>query len=349
MNREESMKAWRVKVHGGPEEVLVLDEDVPLPEPAADQVRIRVGAAALNFGDGLLCRGTYQLRPELPFTPGLEVAGEVVAAGAQAGLAEGTRVMGVPALPAGGLAEYALADARNCYAIPDSLPDRDAAAMLIPFQTGHIALHQRGGLQSGETLLVHAGAGGVGSAAIQLGKVAGARVIATAGGPEKAAICRELGADLAIDYLEEDFAEKVLEATGGEGADVIYDPVGGAVFDESRKCVAWHGRILVIGFAGGKMVDAPMNQLLLRNYSLVGVYMGEYSHRDRPFLDRVHAELLGLYAEGRIKPLIHGVVPLEAVPSAIAGLAGRATAGKVVVQVAEGAGSLESPGQEDVS
>ena len=173
-------------------------------------------------------------------------------------------------------------------------------------------------------------------------------MIATAGGPEKAAICRELGADLAIDYLEEDFPARVLEATGGEGADVIYDPVGGAVFEQSRKCVAWHGRILVVGFAGGEMGSAPMPQLLLGNYSLVGVYMGEYSHRDRPFLDRVHAELLALYAEGRIKPLIHGVVSLEAVPSAIAGLAGRATAGKVVVQVAEGAGSLALLNQEDV-
>jgi NADPH2:quinone reductase len=335
-----------------------------VPEPAADQVRIRVGAAALNFGDDLLCRGTYQLRPELPFTPGLEVAGEVVAAGARAGIAEGTRVMGVPALPAGGLAEYALADARNCYAIPPTLPDRDAAAMLIPFQTGHIALHQRGGLKSGETLLVHAGAGGVGSAAIQLGKVAGARVIATAGGPEKVAICRGLGADLAIDYLAEDFPARVREATGGEGADVIYDPVGGDVFEKSRKCVAWHGRILVVGFAGGAMVDAPMNQLLFRNYSLVGVYMGEYSHRDRPFLDRVHAEILALYADGRIKPLIHAGVPMEGVPAAIAGLAGRATAGKVVVEVMQvvdvvedvkaaelekaASGSLDSNGQEEI-
>ena len=328
------MKAWRVAEHGEPEKVLVLEDHVDLPEPAPDQVRIRVGAAALNFGDDLLCRGTYQLRPELPFTPGLEVAGEVVAAGAEAGLAEGTRVMGVPALPAGGLAEYALADARNCYPVPANMPDLEAAAMLIPFQTGHVALHRRGGLKAGETLLVHAGAGGVGSAAIQLGKAAGARVIATAGGPDKVAICRELGADLAIDYLEEDFAAAVRGATGGQGADVIYDPVGGKVFEASRKCVAWEGRILVVGFAGGEMQDAPMNQLLFRSYSLVGVYMGEYSHRDRPFLDAVHQEILDLHAAGRIKPLIHARVPMGEVPAAIASLAGRATAGKVVVEVA---------------
>jgi NADPH2:quinone reductase len=310
---------------------------VPLPEPAADQVRIRVGAAALNFGDDLLCRGTYQLRPELPFTPGLEVSGEVVAAGGEVGLSPGTRVMAVPALPWGGLAEYALADARNCYPIPPDLPDTEAAAMLIPFQTGHVALHRRGQLQPGETLLVHAGAGGVGSAAIQLGKAAGARVIATAGGAEKVAICRRLGADLAIDYREEDFVAQVREATGGRGADLIYDPVGGEVFEKSRKCVAWQGRILIVGFAGGEMTKAPMNQLLFRNYSLVGVYMGEYSQRERPFLDRVHAEILGLHAEGRIKALIHAVIPMEDVPGAIAGLAGRATAGKVVVRLGEAA------------
>jgi len=329
------MKAWRINAHGGPEEALVLEDGIPEPEPAADQVRIRVGAAALNFGDDLLCRGTYQLRPELPFTPGLEVAGEVVAAGPDAGIELGTRLMAVPALPWGGLAEYALADARNCYRVPASMPDDEAAAMLIPFQTGHVALHRRGGLEAGETLLVHAGAGGVGSAAIQLGKAAGARVIATAGGAEKTAICRRLGADVVIDYLEEDFAVRVREATDGRGADVVYDPVGGKVFEESRKCVAWEGRILVIGFAGGDMTRAPMNQLLFRNYSLVGVYMGEYSHRDRAFLDRVHDELMALYGEGRISPLIHAVVPLSEVPGAIASLAGRATAGKVVVRVRE--------------
>jgi NADPH2:quinone reductase len=327
------MRGWQVVRKAEPAEALELREDLAIPEPAADQVRIRVGAAALNFGDDLLCRGLYQLKPELPFTPGLEVAGEVVAAGAESPIASGVRVMGVPALPHGGLAEYALADARNCWAIPDSLPDVDAAAMLIPFQTSHVALHRRGGLQNGETLLVHAGAGGVGSAAIQLGKAAGARVIATAGGPEKVTICKELGADVAIDYLADDFVKIVREVTGGAGADVIYDPVGGEVFDRSRKCVAWEGRILVIGFAAGSVADAPTNQVLFRNYSVVGVYMGEYSHRDRPFLDRVHDEILKLHAEGRISPLIHAIESLEAAPSAIAKLASRGTSGKVIIRL----------------
>ena len=327
------MSAWRVARHGDPAEVLAIRDDVAVPEPAADQVRIRVGAAALNFGDDLLCRGQYQLRPELPFTPGLEVAGEVVAAGAQAGIAPGTRVMGVPALPHGGLAEQCLADARNCYAIPDSLPDVDAAAMLIPYQTSHVALHRRGGLRAGETLLVHAGAGGVGSAAIQLGKAAGARVIATAGGPEKVALCESLGADVGIDYTAEDFAKRVREETGGRGADVIYDPVGGDVFDRSRKCIAWEGRILVVGFAGGRVAEAPTNQVLFRNYSVVGVYMGEYSHRDRPFLDAVHDEILALHASGQVRPLIDSVREFADVPPAVGALAGRRTTGKVVVRV----------------
>ncbi len=327
------MRAWRVSAHGAPTDVLRLEDGVPVPEPGADQVRIRVGAVGLNFGDDLLCRGTYQLKPSLPFSPGLEVAGVIDAAGDASPLAIGTRVMGIPALPHGGLAEFALADARNCYPLPASISDVDGAAMLIPFQTAHVALHRRGGLQSGETLLVHAGAGGVGSAAIQLGKAAGARVIATAGGPSKCEICRGLGADDVIDYEDVDFVDAVRALTDGAGADVIYDPVGGDVFDRSRRCVAWEGRILVIGFAGGRFADAPTNQVLFRNYSVVGVYMGEYSHRDRPFLDWTHAEILRLHAEGRISPLIHAVLPFEAAPEAIVDLSSRRTAGKVVIRV----------------
>jgi NADPH2:quinone reductase len=326
------MRAWRVTAHGEPREVLHLEEDLPVPEPRADQVQIRVGAVALNFGDDLLCRGTYQLRPDLPFTPGLEVSGEVVIAGSEAGIEVGSRVVGVPDLPHGGLAEVCVADARNCYPIPRELPDELAAAILIPYHTSHVALHRRAQLREGEWLLVHAGAGGVGSAAVQLGVAAGARVIATAGGPEKVAICRDMGAEVAIDYRAEDFVKAVRAATDGHGADVIYDPVGGEVFDRSRKCVAWEGRILVVGFAGGAISDAPTNQLLFRNYSVVGVHMGEYSQRDRAFLDRMHEEILQLWRDGKVRPLIHDVLPLEALPDALAKLAGRATVGKVILR-----------------
>lgn len=323
------MRALRVHKHGDPSQVLQLDEVEP-PAPGPDQVQIQVAAAALNFADDLLCRGNYQLKPDFPFTPGLEVAGTITACGENAAIASGTRVIAVAALPAGGLAEFALADAANVYAIPDSLPDDQAAGLLIPFQTSHLALHHRGRLQPGETLLVHAGAGGVGSAAIQLGVAAGARVIATAGGPEKLALCRELGAELAIDYRKEDFAPAVRAATGGNGADVIYDSVGGDTFDRSRKCIANEGRILIIGFAGGKIAQAPTNHVLIRNYSIVGVYVGAI--RERALLDRVHDELMALYAAGKIRTLVQADLPLAETAGAIADLANRRTVGKVLIR-----------------
>ena len=326
-----AMQAWRVKQLGPPDEALTL-ETLERPEPGPGQVRIRVAAAALNFADDLLCRGHYQLTPELPFTPGLEVAGTVDTCGAGVKLVPGQRVVAIAALPHGALAEYALADALNAYALPDGLAFACGAAMLIAFQTSHLALHRRGRIRAGETLLVHAGAGGVGSAAIQLGVAAGARVFATAGGPEKLALCRKLGAELAIDYREEDFARAVLDATDGAGADVIYDPVGGDVLDRSRKCVAWEGRILLVGFAGGRIAKLPTNQVLLRNYSVVGVYVGEYSHRERPHLDEVHTDLMRMYQAGQIRPVIHAQLPMSAVPQAIDDLATRRTLGKVVIQ-----------------
>ena len=326
------MRAWRVHEFGEPETVLRLEE-VESPAPGPGQVRIRVACAALNFGDGLMCRGLYHLRPEFPFTPGLEVCGEITGVGDGVSLARGQRVIAVPDLPHGGLAEVCLANAPNVYAIPDSLGDVEAAGFLIPYQTGHVALHRRARIESGETLLVHAGAGGVGSAAIQLGVAAGAEVIATAGGAKKCQVCLELGAKLAIDYRTEDFPAAVREATNGRGADVIYDPVGGDVFDRSRTCVAWEGRILVVGFAGGQIPTVSTLDLLLESFSVVGVYMGEYSQRERPYLDAVHAELLALHDKGAIRPLVGREVPMQDAPRAIRDLGNRQTIGKVVIRV----------------
>ncbi len=326
------MRAWRVHEFGEPETVLRLEE-VESPEPGPGQVRIRVSCAALNFGDGLMCRGLYHLRPEFPFTPGLEVCGEITGVGDGVSLASGQRVIAVPDLPHGGLAEVCLANAPNVYAIPDSLGDVEAAGFLIPYQTGHVALHRRARIESGETLLVHAGAGGVGSAAIQLGVAAGAEVIATAGGAKKCQVCLELGAKHAIDYRTEDFPAAVREATDGRGADVIYDPVGGDVFDRSRTCVAWEGRILVVGFAGGQIPTVSTLDLLLESFSVVGVYMGEYSQRERPYLDTVHAELLALHDKGEIRPLVGREVPMQDAPGAIRDLGNRQTIGKVVIRV----------------
>ena len=325
------MRAWQVHSLGEPQEVLRLD-DVPVPDPGEGEVRIRVEAVALNFPDVLLCQGKYQERPPLPFTPGLEVAGEVVAAGPGAAYAVGQRVLAAPPLPRGGLAEQVLAPTDATFAIPDTLSSTAAAAMMITYQTGWTGLHRRAALQPGQTLLVHAGAGGVGSAAIQLGRAAGARVLATAGGPEKVEICRRLGAELAIDYLTEDFVAAVKDATGGRGADVIYDSVGGDTFDKSRKCIAFEGRLVVVGFAGGRIADAPTNHALVKNYSIVGLHWGLYRQLEPSLIPRIHDELMGLHARGAIDPLVFAELPLEDAPDALARLGGRGTWGKVVLR-----------------
>jgi NADPH2:quinone reductase len=318
------MRAWRIHELGEPTDVLRL-EDIEPPEPGPGQVAIDVVAAALNFPDVLLCRGEYQEKPPLPFTPGVEVAGTRVDTGA--------RVIAAPAMPYGGLTERTLAPESMTYAIPDSIPMEAAAALQITYQTGYLALHHRAQIQPGETLLVHAGAGGVGSAAIQLGLAAGARVFATAGGPEKVEVCRKLGAEVAIDYTAEDFVDVVKQATGGKGADVIYDPVGGDVFDKSRKCIAFEGRILVIGFTSGRIPEAPANHVLVKNYAVVGVHWGLYN-RVKPEVPRqIHDELMRLYEAGRIDPLVSHVAPMEDAPQALAALASRGTTGKIVVRV----------------
>jgi len=231
------LRAWQVTTHGEPADVLRAAE-VPTPAPWAGQVLVRVRAAALNFPDVLMCRGQYQIQPPLPYTPGVELCGEVVGTGA--------RVVGSPVLPSGGLAEYALMEPDSVFPAPDSLDDAEAAGFLLAYQTGWFGLHRRARLQAGETLLVHAAAGGVGSAAVQLGKAAGAKVVAVVGGAAKAEAARALGADVVVNRLEQDFVAVVKEATGGRGADVVYDPVGGQAYQGSTKCVAFEGRIVVV-------------------------------------------------------------------------------------------------------
>ena len=319
------MRAWQVHELGEPQDVLRLD-DVPEPVAGPGLLRLRVDAVALNFPDVLLCRGTYQERPELPFTPGLEVCGTVLD-----GPREGERVMAAPGLPRGGLADQVVVPETGVHAVPDDLPSTQAAAMHITYQTGYVGLHRRARLQPGETLLVHAGAGGVGSAAIQLGKAAGARVIATAGGPEKVGVCEELGADVAVDYLAEDFVGVVKDVTAGRGADVIYDSVGGDVFDRSRRCVAFEGRIVVVGFAGGRMADAPTNHALVKNYSIVGLHWGLYRQYEPQVFAETHAALLDLWSRGAIDPLVGTELPLESAPEALTRLSDRRTVGKVVL------------------
>jgi NADPH2:quinone reductase len=315
------MRAWRVHELGEPS-AMTLDE-VPVPTPGNGQLLVRVRAAALNFPDVLMAAGLYQERPALPYIPGIELCGEV----------EGTgrRVLGAPSGGPGAFAEYALMDADRAWPVPEGMPDEKAAALYLTYQTGHVGLHRRAHLQPGEWLLVHAGAGGVGSAAIQLGKAAGARVVATAGGPEKVQICRDLGADHVVDYTADDFVAVVEDVTGGHGADVVYDPVGGDVFDRSRKCIAFEGRLVVVGFTSGRIPEVPASHVLVKNYSVVGLHWGLYRQHDPAVFGLVHEELTRLYEHGRIDPLVSQVLPLEEAPRALGALAGRRTVGKVVL------------------
>jgi NADPH:quinone reductase len=325
------MRAWQVQRLGDPEQALKLVEaEEPAPEPG--EVVVEVEAAALNFFDILVCRGEYQERPELPFTPGGEISGTVREAGEGVHMHAGQHVIATPPLPRGGYAEQVAVPASSVFPIPDSIPFEKAAALPITYQTAHVALHHRAQLKAGETVLVHAGAGGVGSAAIQLAKAAGARVIATAGGPEKVGICKKLGAEIAIDYREENFTEAVKEATEGHGADVVFDPVGGDTFDSSRRCVAFEGRILVIGFAGGRIAEAPTNHVLVKNYSVVGVHWGLYNRVMPELIRSTHDELVQLYEDGKIDPLIFETVPFDGLPKALKLLGSRGTHGKLVTR-----------------
>jgi NADPH:quinone reductase len=325
------MRAWQVQRLGDPEQALRLVE-VDEPTPGSGEVVIEVEAAALNFFDILLCRGEYQERPELPFTPGGEVSGTVSGVGEGAGMQVGQRVIATPPLPRGGYAERVAVPASSVFPIPESIPFEKAAALPITYQTAHVALHHRAQLEAGETVLVHAGAGGVGSAAIQLARAAGARVIATAGGAKKIEVCEKLGAEVSVDYREENFIEIVKEVTEGRGADVVFDPVGGDTFDGSRRCVAFEGRILVIGFAGGRIAEAPTNHVLVKNYSVVGVHWGLYARVMPELVRRTHDELVSLYEGGKLDPLIFETMPFERLPDALKLLGSRGTYGKIIIR-----------------
>jgi len=322
------VRAWQVHELGEPRDVLQL-ADIPEPEPGPGQVLVRVRGAAANFPDVLMCRGGYQVRPPLPFTPGIELCGEVVAAGpGVTGVAVGDRVIGGSALPHGAFAELALMSAT--LPAPDALDDDEAAAFFITYQTGWFGLHRRAHLAAGETLLVHAAAGGVGSGAVQLGKAAGARVIGVVGGPRKAEAARALGADVVIDRLAEDFVEVVKEVTGGRGADVIYDPVGGETYARSTKCIAFEGRILIIGFASGQIPSAALNHALIKNYSIVGLHWGLYQAKEPQAVKDCHAQLQKLAADGVIRPLIGARLGLDDVATGVQQLADGEVVGRIV-------------------
>jgi NADPH2:quinone reductase len=326
------MKAWRVVSYGEPEQVMEL-HDVPVPEPGPGEVLLRVRAVAVNFPDVLLARGAYQERPELPFVPGIELCGDVVALGP--GVTEGERVRvgeRVVGSKIGVLAQYATVPVRAVHAAPSALDDAQAAAWTIAYQTAWFGLHRRGGLEAGQTLLVHAAAGGVGTAACQLGKAAGARVVGVVGSEEKAATARAAGADEV--FLRDD--DWVAELRGA-GVDVVFDPVGGDSFERSARCVTFEGRIVVVGFASGQVPQVRADRALVKNYSVLGLHWALYQQHRPDLVDAAHAELDKLATSGAVRPVLSDVVGFGQAPAAVARLAGGTTTGRLVVQVADDA------------
>jgi NADPH2:quinone reductase len=324
------MRAWRLSEPGDPWTNLEM-ADVEVPEPGPGEALIDVVATDLNFADVLQCQGSYQVRVPTPFTPGMSSSGRVVAAGPGVELAAGTRIVGSTVVGHGGFAERALVAADASTIVPEAVPAETAVAVHVTYGTAWFALHRRGHLQPGETVLVLAAAGGVGSAAVQLAKAAGCWVLGAAGGPAKAEVCRRLGADEAIDYEGEDLYERVMELTSGRGVDVVYDPVGGDHFDIARRLVTWEGRLLVVGFASGRIPQAPVNHVLVKNYSVVGVHMGGYREVDPTPFDDCYREIYRLLDEGAIDPLVSEVIGFDDLPRALRDLAERRTTGRVVL------------------
>lgn len=322
------MKAWQVTEWCEPSQMKLVE--VTPPQPGKGEIRIRNGAAALNFFDILMVQGKYQHKPPFPFTPGGEVAGTVEAVGpGVTAFRPGDRVMAM--VSTGGYAEETVVPADAAYRIPDTMGFAEAAAMPIVYQTSYFALKYRAQLRAGEWLLVHAAAGGVGSAAVQIGKAMGAKVVACVGGADKFAFVKEQGADEALDYRDGAWVDRVKEITGGHGADVIYDPVGGDIFDLSTKCIAFEGRLLVIGFAGGRIPSIQANRILLKNIAVVGLHWGEYRKHNPALVGEAQKELFDLYSAGKIRPAVHKTYPLEKAVEGLADLGGRKVLGKSVL------------------
>jgi NADPH:quinone reductase len=342
------MKALQVTAHGRPGEVLAI-RTIDRPEPGPGEVRVKVAAASLNFNDIDRCRGKLVSVPTPPpFTLGMDVCGVVDAAGEGAEAWVGKRVVAITNTALGGIAEYAIASVVSVFDAPEQFDDAEATAFLLTFQTSHLALFRRGRLQAGETLVVHSAASGLGTAGIQFGKAAGARVIAVAGGPEKAAQCAGLGADLVIDHTAEDFVEAVLTATGDVGADVIYDLAGGDFAEPSWRCTARGGRYLAVGFAdddNNGMTGRPLRMACIGNIDIVGVLLAWVTAVDpgmrrfgfnpfgRDVADEIHADLLELAAAGKIRPVIGKRVSMDEAGKALDEHEARRSLGRTVVLV----------------
>ncbi len=324
------MRAWRVHEYCEPEGMSF--EDIPVPEPGKGEVRLRNKAAALNFFDILQIQGKYQVKPPFPFTPGAEVAGIIDALGEGVeGWATGDAALAIT--DGNAFAEQTLVSTKKLFRLPKGMAFEQAAAMPIVYHTSLFALRDRARLEPGEWLLVHAGASGVGMSAIQIGKAMGAHVIATAGSPEKLEFSHRQGADHVLDYNSPDWVDQVKSLTAGRGADVIYDPVGSDIFDLSTKCIAQDGRLLVIGFAAGRIPTIAANRILLKNISIVGAFWGGHVKAHPAYPATTQSTLESLWDQGKIHPEATASWTLAQLPQAMKALANREVTGKAVLQI----------------
>jgi NADPH2:quinone reductase len=323
------MKAVVCNAWGMPDTLVV--EQLPDPQPGPGQVALDVMAAGVNFPDVLIIQGKYQFKPALPFIPGSELSGVVRAVGD--GVAQpkvGDKVIAFTAQ--GAFAQQIVVAAKDCMPMPPGMDFDTAAAITLTYGTSHHAVADRAGLKAGETMLVLGAAGGVGLAAIEIGKALGARVIAAASSDDKLAVCREHGADATINYSTEDLREAIKAATDGKGPDVIYDPVGGIYSEPAFRAIGWRGRYLVVGFANGEIPKLPLNLMLLKGASLMGVFWGEFAKREPQANMAGMRQLMGWLAEGKIKPRISGRYALADTAAALNDMAARKVTGKIVIQ-----------------
>ncbi len=323
------MKAVVCKAWGLPETLVI--EDLPEATPGAGEVAIDIMSAGVNFPDVLIIQNKYQFKPALPFTPGNELAGVVRAVGdGVQGFAAGDRVFAF--VPQGAFAQQIVVPAASVMKIPQTMDFDTAAALTLTYGTSHHAVVDRAQLQAGETMLVLGAAGGVGLAAIEIGKALGARVIAAASTDEKLAVCREHGADDTINYSTEDLREGIKRTTGGKGPDVIYDPVGGSYTEPAFRSIAWRGRYIVIGFANGEIPKLPLNLPLLKGASVVGVFWGEFVRREPEQHVASMQELMRWHAEGKVRPHVSATYALAQTPQALIDMASRKVTGKIVIR-----------------
>jgi NADPH:quinone reductase len=322
------MHAWMCETATGVDDLRWVQQNTP--EPGEGEVLVAIAAASLNFPDLLIVQGKYQFKPPLPFVPGAEFAGTVVSVGAEVtALKVGQSVACLSSI--GAFATHALVSARLCVPLPPGFPATDAAAFIMTYATSHHALLDRAQLKQGETVLVLGAAGGVGTAAIQIAKVVGARVIAAASSLAKCALCRAIGADVTIDTSRENLRDAVKSATDGKGPDVIYDPVGGDQTEAAFRSIAWRGRHLVVGFAAGPIPALPLNLTLLKGASVMGVFWGDFAKREPRAAAAMILELLTWYGQGKIKPVIDTTMPMTELKAAFARMAARDVRGKLVL------------------